>query len=167
MRLKRIVFIFLMILLFMWPFYLRAQVPPAFETAPAITEVEARRFLGEYVTQYMKMDINAFMAFFSKDAIENRMITYPDINELYRRTFENSDSLQYNLEIDSVQINKESATVTGRYEVRQSLKGKTFGKVYVGNIQWDLIRENGSLKIREINYGRDYRYDHPSHPYPW
>lgn len=149
-----------------WPLHLQAQVPPSFETLPVITEVEARRFLDEYISQYMKMDINAFMAFFSKDAIENRMLIYPDINELYRRTFENSDSLRYHLEIYSVQINKESASVTGRYEVTQALKGRTIRKVYVGNIQWDLIREDGSLKIREINYGRDYRYDQPSHPYP-
>ena len=51
----------------------------------------------------MTMDINAFIGFFSKEAIENRMLTYPDIRELYRRTFENSDSLLYHLEIYSVQ----------------------------------------------------------------
>jgi hypothetical protein len=162
----KIILIPLMVLFWAWPFSLGAQVPPAFETPPAIMEVEARRFLDEYITQYMKMDIDAFMAFFSKDAIENRMLNYADIREIYRRTFENSDSLRYHLEIYSVQINKESASVTGRYEVTQALKGRTIRKVYVGNIQWDLIREDGSLKIREINYGRDYRYDQPSHPYP-
>jgi hypothetical protein len=166
MRLKRIASIFLMSSLSMWPFYLRAQVPPAFEVLPAITEVEARRFLDEYITQYMKMDINAFMTFFSNEAIENRMLTYPDIQELYRRTFENSDSLGYHLEIYSVQINKQKASVMGRYEVTQALKGRTIKKVYMGNIQWELIRENGSLKIKEVNYGRDYRGDQPSHPYP-
>jgi hypothetical protein len=70
------------------------------------------------------------------------------------------------LEIYSVQINKENATVMGRYEVTQALKGRTIKKVYMGNIQWYLIRENGSLKIKEVNYGRDYRGDQPSHPYP-
>jgi hypothetical protein len=167
MRMKKITFIFLMSFLSMYPLYSRAQVPPSFETLPVITEVEARKFLDGYIAQYMRMDINAFMAFFSKDAIENRMLAYPDINELYRRTFENSDSLRYHLEIYSVQINKESASVTGRYEVTQALKGSSIKKSFVGDIQWDLIREDGSLKIREINYGRDYRHDHPSHPYPW
>jgi hypothetical protein len=166
MKLRKIVWIFSMALFSVLPSFLWAQVPPAFETPPAITEVEARRFLDEYITQYMKMDINAFMAFFSEGAIENRMLTYPDIYELYRRTFENSDSLRYHLEVYSVEINKESASVTGRYEVTQSIKGKTIKKVYMGNIQWDLIRENGSLKIKEVNYGRDYRGDQPSHPYP-
>jgi hypothetical protein len=151
----------------MWPSNLGSQVPPAFEDPPAITEVEARRFLDEYINQYMKMDIGAFMAFFSKEAIENRMLTYPDINEVYRRTFENSDSLRYHLEIYSVQIDGDRATVAGRYEVTQSIKGRIIKKVYMGNIQWDLIRENDSLKIKEVNYGRDYRGDQPSHPYPW
>jgi hypothetical protein len=167
MRLKKIASIFLMSSLSMWPSYLGAQVPPAFEDPPAITEVEARRFLDEYINQYMEMDINAFMAFFSKEAIENRMITYLDIYQLYRRTFENSDSLRYDLKIYFVQINRDSAKVAGRYEVTQSIKGRSIKKVYMGNIQWDLIREDGFLKIKELNYGRDYRGDHPSHPYPW
>jgi hypothetical protein len=166
MRFKKITFIFLMSFLSMCPLYLRAQVPPAFETPPAVTEVEARKFLDEYIAQYMKMDINAFMAFFSKDTIENRMLNYADIREIYRGTFDNSDSLHYSLEIYSVQTYAQSATVTGRYEVIQALKGKSIKKVFRGDIQWDLISEDGSLKIKEINYGRDYRGDRPSHPYP-
>jgi hypothetical protein len=71
------------------------------------------------------------------------------------------------LEIYSVQIDGDRATVAGRYEVTQSIKGRIIKKVYMGNIQWDLIRENDSLKIKEVNYGRDYRGDQPSHPYPW
>jgi hypothetical protein len=128
--------------------------------------MEARRFLDEYITQYMRMDIDAFMDFFSKGAIENRMITYADIRELYRRTFDNSDSLLYHLEIYSVQTYKEGASVAGRYEVIQTFKGSLFKKIYKGNIQWELIREDGALKIKEINYGRDYQGDRPSHPYP-
>ena len=158
--------IFFMASFLLWPLSVRAQVPPSFETPPAITEVEARRFLDEYMAQYMKMDINAFMVFFSEEAIENRMLTYADIREIYRRTFENRDSLFYHLEIFSVQINKESANVTGRYEVTQTIRGSLIKKVFKGNIQWNLISENGALKIKEINYGRDYRGDQPSHQYP-
>lgn len=150
----------------MCPLSLQAQVPPPFETFPTITEVEVRKFLNEYVAQYMKMDINAFMTFFSKEVIENRMLTYADIREIYTGTFDNSDSLRYYLEIYSVQIYAQSATVIGRYEVIQSIKGRYIKKVFKGNIQWDLISEDGSFKIMEINYGRDYTGDQPSHPYP-
>ena len=166
MRFKKIISICFIVLIPILPISIRAQVPPSFEAPPAITETEARRFLDEYIAQYMRMDINAFIGFFSKEAIENRMLTYPDIREVYRRTFENSSSLPYHLEIYSVQTYSKGATVTGRYEVIQSLKGSYMKKSFVGDIQWDLIREDGSLKIREINYGRDYRHDHPSHPYP-
>ncbi len=166
MEVKKIGFIFLIVLFLAWPPSLRAQVPPSFETPPVITEAEARRFIDEYVGQYTKMDIDAFITLFSKGAIENRMLTYADIREIYRKTFENSESLQYDLEIYMMQTYKESTIVTGRYEVIQNFKRNPFKKVYKGNIQWELIREHGVLKIKEINYGRDYMEDQPSHPYP-
>jgi Domain of unknown function (DUF4440) len=166
MRFKKITFIFLVTLLSMYPLSLRGQVPPSFETLPRITEAEVKKFLEEYIAQYVKMDIDAFMTFFSKEAIENRMLTYPDIREIYRGTFDNSDSLRYHLEIYSVQTYGQSASVIGRYEVHQTIKGSHIRKVFRGNIQWDLLSEDGSLKIREINYGRDYAGDRPSHPYP-
>jgi len=166
MEIKKISFIFLIALFLGWPPSLRAQVPPPFESPPVIMETEARRFIDEYVDQYIKMDIDAFMILFSKGAIENRMLTYVDIRELYRMTFDNSESLKYDLEVSTIQIYKEGAAVMGRYEVIQALKGSPYKKVYKGNIQWELIREDGVLKIKEINYGRDYRWDRPRHPYP-
>ena len=94
------------------------------------------------------------------------MLTYADIRELYQMTFDNSEYLKYGLEISTIQIYKEGAAVGGQYEVIQALKRSPYKKVYKGNIQWELIREDGVLKIKEINYGRDYRWDSPSHPYP-
>jgi hypothetical protein len=166
MKIKEISFIFLITLFLVWPPSLRAQVPPSFETPPVITEMEARRFIDEYVDQYVKMDINAFITLFSKEAIENRMLTYPDIREIYQMTFDNSESLKYDLEIFTIHIYKEGAAVAGRYEVIQALKGSPYKKVYKGNIQWELVREDGVLRINEINYGRDYQWDRPWHPYP-
>ena len=167
MEIKKISFIFVIALFLGWPPSLRAQVPPPFETPPVITETEARRFIDEYVDQYIKMDIDAFMVLFSKQAIENRMLTYTDIREVYQMTFDNSEYLKYGLEISTIQIYKQGAAVGGRYEVIQALKGSPNKKVYKGNIQWELIREDGVLRIKEINYGRDYQWDRPSHPYPW
>ena len=166
MEIKKISFIFLIALFLGWPPSLRAQVPPPFESPPVIMETEARRFIDEYIDQYTKMDIDAFMVLFSRRVIENRMLTYVDIRELYRMTFDNSESLKYDLEVSTIQIYKEGAAVMGRYEVIQALKGSPYKKVYKGNIQWELIREDGVLKIKEINYGRDYRWDRPRHPYP-
>ena len=166
MEIKKISFIFVIALFLVGPPSLRAQVPPPFETPPVITETEARRFIDEYVDQYIKMDIDAFMILFSKGAIENRMLTYADIRDLYGMTFDNSEFLKYDLEVSTIQIYKEGAAVVGRYEVIQALKGSPYKKVYKGNIQWELMREDGVLRIKEINYGRDYRWDSPWHPYP-
>ena len=166
MEITKMSLIFVIALFLVWPPSLRAQVPPPFETPPVITETEARRFIDEYADQYIKMDIDAFMILFSKGAIENRMLTYADIYEIYRMTFDNSESLKYDLDVSTIHIYKEGAAVVGRYEVMQALKGSPYKKVYKGNIQWELIREDGVLRIKEINYGRDYRWDRPWHPYP-
>lgn len=155
MRFKSIASIFLMVFILMFPLLLGGQVPPTFEIPPAITEEEVRQFLNEYMALYMKRDVNAFMAFFSKEAVENQMLPYADIREIYRKTFDNSDSLLYHLEIYSVQTYTQSATVSGRYEVIQTLKEKDIKKIFCGNIQWSILREDGALKIRKINYGRD------------
>jgi hypothetical protein len=68
-------------------------------------------------------------------------------------TIAGSRSIAYTLDIYSIQTFPESAFVTGRYQIVQAFKkrGRT---VLKGDIQWNLIRENGSLKIREIDYGR-------------
>jgi len=155
-RSKKIILILFMVFFSAFPSSLRAQVPPTYEgIPPAITEGEVRTFLDEYMSRYMKKDINVFMSFFSKEAIENRLLLYGNIYEIYQKTFDNSDALQYHLEVYSIQIFRQSAYVSGRYKVIQTLKEKSRNKIFQGNIQWYLIRENGSLKIMEMNYGRD------------
>ena len=155
-RSKKVIVILFMVFFSAFPSSLRAQVPPTYEgIPPAITEGEVRKFLDEYMSRYMKKDVNVFMSFFSKGAIENRLLLYGDIYEIYQKTFDNSDALQYYLEIYSIQIFGQSAYISGRYKVNQNLKGRGTHHIFRGNIQWYLIRENGSLRIKEINYGRD------------
>ena len=128
---------------------------PSPEIPQAVTVEEARQFIDEYTAQFMRMDLDALMAVFSKNAVENRMLPYADIRGAYRRTFANSNSIIYHMKIYTVQTYTRSALVRGRYEIIQSFKKKNKKKVFHGDIQWGLVRENGSLKIREINYGRD------------
>src|SRR4030067_2872786 len=115
MEIKKISFIFVIALFLVGPPSLRAQVPPAFETPLVITETEARRFIDEYVDQYIKMDIDAFMVLFSKRAIENRMLTYADIRDLYQMTFDNRESLKYDLDVSTIYIYKEGPAGVGQY----------------------------------------------------
>jgi len=134
----------------------RAQSLPPSPTGQAVTVEEVRQFLDEFRARYMKMDLEAFMALFSKEAVENRMLPYEDICDAYERAFASCDSIQYNPEIYAVQAYQKSAFVSGRYELIQFLKEKNKRRIFRGNVQWDLIRENGSLKIREMNYAMDY-----------
>ena len=146
-----IVFLFL-ILIISLPTKAAASSPPDLSS---VTVEEVRQFINEYTTRFMKSDLDAFMALFLRDATENRMIPYADIREAYRKTILYSNSITYNLRVYSIQTYKRSAFVTGRYEIIQALKRGGRQRVLRGDIQWDLVRENGSLKIREVNYGRD------------
>jgi len=147
-----VIFLFLVLL---FPLSTKAQAPVPPQILQTVTEEEVRQFMEKYTGCFMKMDLDAFMDLFSKEAVENRMLPYADIREAYGKTFANSNSIVYHLEIYSIQAYQKSAFVSGRYELIQSIKGSKKKKVFRGNIQWNLIREDGSLKIKEIDYGRD------------
>lgn len=148
---KTIPLIFVLFLIFTISPSIEAQVP-----SPSVTEEEVRQFMDQYRDRFMKMDLDAFMALFSRDAVENRALPYADIREAYQRTIAHSRSIVYQLKIHTIQTYTRSAFVRGRYHITQVLKKEGRVRIYKGEIQWDLVRENGSLKIREVNYGRDY-----------
>jgi hypothetical protein len=130
-----------------------AQASSLAESPPAVKEEEVRQFIDEYKDRFVKMEIDDFMALFLRDATENRMLPYTDIEEAYRRTASISQSLSYQVEIYSIQTYSQSAFVSGRYEIIQTFKGIWRRRAFRGDIQWALVRKNGSLRVREINYG--------------
>jgi hypothetical protein len=155
MRLYKVILVLFVSIISIYSLSAKAQVPPALEVPKAVTMEESRQFIDEYIARFMKLDLDPFMGLFSKRGVENRMIPYADIREAYRMTVDGSRSIVYNLKIYSIQTYTESAYVRGRYEIIQTLKrGRT--RVLRGDIQWDLVREDGSLKIREVNYGRGH-----------
>ena len=154
MRPYKIIFISLIYFMVMNPLSVKAQVPPPYEIQKAITMEEARQFIDEYSARFMKLELDPFMDLFSKRAVENRMLPYADIRRAYQKTIAGSRSIMYQLKIYTIQTSLQSALVRGRYEIVQAFNrgGET---AFKGDIQWDLIRENGVLKIREVDYGRD------------
>lgn len=154
MKFRTILFIGFLSLISSFPLITRAQV-----SAPAIpeavTEEEVRRFMEDYKERYVRMDLDAFMALFSRGAVENRALPYADIREAYRKLIEHSRSLVYELKIYPIQVYSRSAYVRGKYHITQFPKGRGGERVYQGEIQWVIIRENGSLKIREVNFGSE------------
>jgi len=155
MKPHRVFFILFIFFILSCSFSVRAQVPPSRETRRTETLEEVHQFIHEYTARFMKLELDPFMELFSEKAVENRMLPYSDIREAYRKTIEGSRSIKYNLLIDSVQPFPRSVFVMGRYQIIQAFKlgGET---TFSGDIQWDLIRENGSLKIMEVNYGRNH-----------
>lgn len=155
MRLPKTISIILISFISLYSLSAEAQFLTPTEIPRTVTMEEARQFIDEYVVRFTKLDLEAFMALFSKEATENRALPYADIREAYRKTVANTQSITYNLKIISIQAYAKSAFVSGRYEIIQALKsGKE--RVFRGSIQWDIVRENGSLKVREVNYGRDH-----------
>jgi sulfatase maturation enzyme AslB (radical SAM superfamily) len=152
---RTLFFVSILLPILVLPFFTIGQSPAATEIPQTVTVEEVRQFMNEYKNRYMEMNLDAFMDLFSKEAVENRMIPYADFREVYRKTFANSNAIQYNLEIYSIQTHQKGAFVSGRYELIQSLKGSNEKRVLRGNIQWGIVREDGLLKIKEINYGRD------------
>jgi len=154
MRLHKIIFIFLIYFILVNSLSVKAQVPPSYEIQKAITMEEARQFINEYSARFMKLELDPFMGLFSKKAVENRMLPYADIQRAYKKTIAGSHSIMYSFKIYTIQTYLRSALVRGHYEIVQTFKGGG-ETAFKGEIQWDLIRENGVLRIREINYGRD------------
>ena len=145
---RKVIYFVLFILII--PALIEAQATPA-----PFTEEEARQFINEYKERFVRLDLDAYMALFSVEATENRMLPYADIQMAYKRTIALSQSIQYQMKIYSIQTYAKSAFVQGRYEILQAFKKGGKARLMRGDIQWLLVREDGSLKIREINYGKD------------
>jgi hypothetical protein len=154
MILHKIILVFFVSFISIYPLCIGAQVPPPYETQRAITMEEARQFIDEYSTRFMKLELDPFIGLFSEKAVENRVLPYADIRRAYQKTIAGSRSIMYHLKIYTIQTSLQSALVRGRYEIVQKFK-KGGVATLRGDIQWDLIREGDVLKIRGVDYGRD------------
>lgn len=154
MRSKKVVVISVLIGILLFPLSLGAQMARLPGASDAITEQEVRQFIDTYIDRYKAMDIDLFMELYSRKGVENRMLPYADIRATHQKMFAGSNQFLYYHTIYSVQTHARSAFVTGRYTLVQTLKRGNRMRIFHGNIQWGLVKEEGSLKIREINFGR-------------
>ncbi len=101
--------------------------------------------------------------------MQNGRQGFDEIRKVYSDFFDESDELRYNLENMRIEIYEEAlisdvfyenlAAVDAHYQVNQVLKEGRKKKVWTGYISWILIRENGSLKVRFL----DYQHEKSSH----
>jgi len=121
---------------------------------PFVTEQEIRQFLAKYVDRYTQRDIEGFLSFFSPMAIQNQKDGIEGIRKIYSRQFELYERLKYQLKNPKIEILEKSVKVRASYEIEQfSKKGET--KQLRGDIEWDLVKEGGELKILTIQYRHD------------
>lgn len=116
------------------------------------TEEELRKFLALYIAQYTQKDIDGFQSLFSPRAIQNGKHGSDEIRKIYSAFFDQSQELRYRLDDTRIEIYQNAVHVKAHYEVNQRLKKGMGKKVWRGDIRWILVRENGVLKIRYLDY---------------
>jgi curved DNA-binding protein CbpA len=117
-------------------------------------EDEVERFFEGYLRCYAHRDINGFLGCFSPRAIQNQKENIDEIRRIYTQFFNHSESLLYHLKNPKVEIFPNNAQVRASYEIRQVLQtGDT--RLWKGNVEWTLMREDGKLKIFSILYQHD------------
>ena len=117
-------------------------------------EDEVERFFEDYLRCYTQRDIDGFLGFFSRRAIQNRKENIDEIRRIYSQFFNHSESLLYHLKNPKIEIFPNNAQVRASYEIRQVLQtGDT--RLWKGNVEWTLMREDGKLKIFSILYQHD------------
>ncbi len=127
-----------------------------------ITETEVRKFFEKYRKRYNQRDLAGFLSLFSLEALQNGEDGYYEIRRIYSDFFAESRELQIQLEDTRIKIYEEAlisevffknvAVTEARYKVDQTLKEKGKKKVWMGDISWVLVRENGALKILFLDY---------------
>jgi curved DNA-binding protein CbpA len=115
---------------------------------------EVEKFFEDYLRCYTEKDIQSFLCFFSAGAVQNRKENIDEIRKIYTRFFDQSESLLYHLKHPEIEIVPGNAQVKASYEIKQTLKTGDI-RLWKGNIEWALIRENGELKISSIRYEHD------------
>lgn len=120
--------------------------------SPFATDEEVRRFFVDYVERYNRKDIDGFLSLFSPSAIQNQREGFDEIRRIYSDFFKRSRKLRYHLEDMKIKVNQNGAEARGHYTLVQKKKRRWKEKVWKGDIRWVLVRENGALKIRYLDY---------------
>ena len=134
----------------------RNQVPEPPEKAEQkqlIAPEEVTQFFANYVRYYNRKDIERLLSLFSLKAVQNLEDRFDQIKEMYSDFFDESQELSYHIDDMKIRIYQNTVyVIAARYEVDQILKKAGKRRTWKGDIRWTLIRENGVLKIRYLDY---------------
>lgn len=116
------------------------------------TEEEVKQFLEQYRDRYVNKDLEGFLMLFSPRAIQNQKEDREEIRKIYSRFFDQSLTLQYQLDELKIELYENAAEVKARYQIEQIRKEGGEKRSWRGSIRWVLGREGGTLKILSLDY---------------
>ena len=116
------------------------------------TEEEVRQFFVQYREQYNQMDIEGFLSLFSSKAVQNHRDGFDEMKRIYSDFFDKSRTLWFHMKDMRIEIYQNAVQVNARYEIYQTMKKRGKKRAWRGDISWILIRENGALKIRSLDF---------------
>ena len=132
---------------------LNQQTAQATTPLPLIaTEEGVKQFFVQYKERYDQKDIESFLSLFSSKAVQNQRDGFNEIKEIYTGFFDRSQKLRYHLKDMRIEIYQNAVEVWARYTIDQTVKKWRRKKVWKGDIRWILVRENGALKIRYLDF---------------
>ena len=127
------------------------EVPRESGPPPLAREEEVIQFLTRYVNQYVGRNTEGLMSFFSPQAVQNQKFDYNAIKRMYGKFFDESQKLSYKVNPQTIDITPREAKVRATYLLEQETRSGEI-KLWRGNIEWTLIREQGALKVRTLQY---------------
>ena len=109
--------------------------------------------MKRYSQAFTKSNLNEFMSLFSRSVVENDRLHYHEVRESYRETFSAKINF-YKINNMMIQLNGQTATVSGFYDLNRYTSSEDRWTRYSGKIQWKIARENNELKITRMNYDK-------------
>jgi hypothetical protein len=118
---------------------------------PLAKEEEVKQFFARYMDQYNGKDVEGLLSLFSPEVVQNQKYGYHAIQRIYAKFFEDSQKLKYQVKPEKIEISTREAKVRGTYLIEQETKSGEI-KMWRGSIEWTLVREQGALKVRTLQY---------------
>jgi len=116
------------------------------------TDIEVSQFFNHYIERYTRKDRDGFLRLFSSRVLQNQRAELEEIRESVSNFFNESLSLQYEIEDRKVEIYENVVEVKARYKIEQIVEINGEKRVFRGRIRWVLTKEDGELKILSIDY---------------
>ncbi len=148
MKMKSILFILWLIL----SLHLAGWRQPSFAQGLMATDEEVRQFFATYVDRYNRKEIDGFLSLFSPKVIQNQKQPFEEIKKAYTLFFNQSLTLQYQLDELRYEIYQNGVEAKARYTIHQKVLRGEKGREWTGRIRWVLTKEDGVLKIISLNF---------------